>query len=81
MSDPVAVTLRLYGRSRRSYDVDNYFKAVGDLLQGSVLVDDCQIQRLEVQRGEIVKGGAAWITVESWTDPPVSFPGDLGPPA
>jgi len=52
----VSVELRLYGPSRRSYDIDNRAKAVLDLLQAEgVIEDDAQVDRLLLRRGKIVR--------------------------
>lgn len=71
---PVSVTVRLYGPSRRRYDIDNKVKALLDALQGVILEDDDQVDRLLVQRGEHRKGGAVWLTVESMDDLTLEFP-------
>lgn len=71
---PVSVTLRLYAPSRRSYDIDNKVKGVLDALQGVVLEDDDQVDRLLVLRGDVVKGGAAVVTVEAMDADPEEYP-------
>jgi len=71
---PVSVELRLYGPSRRSYDIDNRVKGVLDVLQGHVLHDDSQVDRIVVRRGERVQTGAVWVTVEAMETLPVEFP-------
>jgi Holliday junction resolvase RusA-like endonuclease len=71
---PVSVELRLYGPSRRSYDIDNRIKGVLDVLQGHVLEDDAQVDRIVVRRGEMVKRGAVWVSVEAIQSLPLEFP-------
>jgi len=51
----VSVELRLYGPSRRSYDIDNRAKAVLDLLEAEgVVEDDSQVDRLLLRRGKVL---------------------------
>ena len=51
----VSVELRLYGPSRRSYDIDNRAKAVLDLLEAEgVVEDDAQVDRLVLHRGKVL---------------------------
>ena len=48
----------LHGATRRSFDVDNFMKGIGDALTHSrVYKDDKQIDELIVKRGEVIKGG------------------------
>lgn len=64
--DPVHVELRLYGRSRARWDIDNRAKVVLDFLQGRFLFDDVQVDKLTIRRGAIRKGlGGAWVIVEN----------------
>ena len=52
----VSVELRLYGPSRRSYDIDNRAKAVLDLLEAQeIIADDSQVDRLLLRRGPIYR--------------------------
>ncbi len=47
----LAVEMALYGRNKRSYDIDNYPKGVLDALQhAGVFEDDKQVDRLIVRR-------------------------------
>ena len=60
----VAVTLALYPPDKRRRDVDNYSKAVLDLLtKASVWDDDSQIDRLTIERGPVVRGGRVDVEV------------------
>ena len=64
--DPVHVELRLYGRSRARWDIDNRAKVVLDFLQGRYLFDDVQVDKLTIRRGALRKGlGGAWVIVET----------------
>jgi len=45
----VAVTMRLYPPDRRQRDLDNYFKAVGDVIKNRAIEDDSQIRRLVLE--------------------------------
>lgn len=61
----LAVSITLHAPTRRAYDVDNRVKAAADALtHAGVWQDDGQIDRLELIRGEIQKGGAAVVTIE-----------------
>ena len=52
------VAMRLCGRDRRKFDVDNFAKAgIDALMHAGVYDDDSQIDELLVTRGPIVKGG------------------------
>lgn len=65
MDGAVSVTIRVYGDSRRSWDLDNRAKAVLDALQDfGVIVDDEQVHHLELHRGPRRKGGGAWVILE-----------------
>jgi len=58
----VAITLHAPDKRRR--DVDNYLKAPLDALtHAGVWADDSQIDRLSVQRGENIAGGAAVVVI------------------
>jgi len=62
----VSIELRLYGPSRRSYDIDNRAKAVLDLLQSEeVIEDDRQVDRLVLLRGVVYPpDGLCWLTLD-----------------
>ena len=62
----VSVTVRCYPPTKRPYDVDNRLKAVLDLLEKRVIVNDDQVDRCIGLRGHIHPGGAVWVIVESW---------------
>ena len=64
--DPVHVELRLYGRSRAKWDIDNRAKVILDFLQGRFLFDDAQVDKLTIRRGPLRKGlGGAWVILET----------------
>lgn len=61
----LAVSITLYPPDRRQRDLDNYPKAILDTLtHAGVWVDDSQIDKLTVARGERVKHGRADVTIE-----------------
>jgi len=62
----VSVEVRCYPPNKQRYDVDNRLKAVIDLLEKRVIVNDDQVDRCIGLRGHIHPGGAVWVTVESW---------------
>ncbi len=56
----IKAVVMLHGATKRSYDVDNFNKALFDALTYSrVYQDDSQIDELVVKRGEVIKGGRA----------------------
>ncbi len=58
----VAVSIVIHPRSKRKFDLDNTLKAILDaLMKANVYNDDSQIERIEIKRGEAVKGGMAVI--------------------
>ncbi len=59
------VLVILHPPDRRKRDIDNSMKALLDSMQAAgVFVDDSQIDRLSIERGEIKKGGAAIVTIK-----------------
>jgi len=61
-----AVWIEAYPPDRRKRDLDNLFKAPLDaLVKAGVLADDSLIDRLEIERREVVdKPGAIWVWIE-----------------
>lgn len=60
----LTIKIDLYPPDRRQRDIDNSIKATLDaLVAAGVFVDDSQVDRLEVNRAEVTKGGAALVTV------------------
>lgn len=54
----IKAVVTLHGATKRSYDVDNFMKGIGDALTHSLVYkDDKQIDELIVKRGEVIKGG------------------------
>jgi crossover junction endodeoxyribonuclease RusA len=61
----VSVSLVLNPPTLRRYDVDNFNKALFDSLsEASFWVDDEQVQKLTVAKGEKVKGGNVKVKIE-----------------
>lgn len=61
----LAVLVILHPPDRRKRDIDNSMKALLDSMQAAgVYLDDSQIDRLVIERGEIKKGGAAIVTIK-----------------
>lgn len=57
-SGRIKAVVTLHGATKRSFDVDNFMKGIGDALTHSrVYKDDKQIDELIVKRGEVIKGG------------------------
>jgi crossover junction endodeoxyribonuclease RusA len=60
----LSVELYIYPRDKRKTDIDNRIKAANDALQhAQVFEDDSQIDRLYVERREIVKGGKCIVII------------------
>ena len=74
---PLEVIMVLRPRDRRKTDIDNRIKAVLDALQDAgVYDDDCQIEKLTVARGELLKGGQTVVMIghvssETCAQPPL----------
>ena len=65
----------LYPPNRRKIDLDNRLKALQDALEeAKVFEDDSQIKSLNVELGEIVKGGRALVHLSPWTEDRQTFP-------
>lgn len=66
----LSVTIRLCPPDRMARDIDNYQKATLDALtHAGVWVDDRQIDRLVIERGPVVPGGHADVTIRALPDP------------
>lgn len=64
LSGRLAVDLELCPPTRRSFDIDNLTKGVFDgLTAAGVWLDDSQVDRLTVVRGERIKGGLAKVRI------------------
>jgi crossover junction endodeoxyribonuclease RusA len=64
MAGRLSVIVDLFPRDRRQTDIDNYAKSLLDALtHAGVWVDDSQIDRLTLVRGEMVKGGRCVVTI------------------
>lgn len=65
MDQRLEVSIHLEPPDRRQRDLDNYPKAILDTLtHAGVWVDDSQIDKLHITRGDKVKGGRATVTIE-----------------
>jgi crossover junction endodeoxyribonuclease RusA len=63
-SQPLEVMIFLHPRDKRKTDIDNRVKAVLDALQDAgVYDDDCQVEKLIVERAVPVKGGKALVMI------------------
>ncbi|WP_241616820.1 RusA family crossover junction endodeoxyribonuclease [Rosenbergiella epipactidis] len=64
ITGPVQITLRLSPPDKRRRDLDNYLKAIFDsLTQAGVWEDDSQIQKMDVEWGEVIRGGSSEINI------------------
>ena len=60
----LSLEIQLFGPNRRKFDIDNRVKAVADALQhAGCFADDEAIDKLSVERGEIIKGGACKVLI------------------
>ena len=65
IAKPLSVTLTLNPPTLRRYDVDNFNKALFDALtHGSFWLDDEQVCKLTIIKGEKIKGGNVIVKVE-----------------
>ena len=61
----LSMTIRIHPRDRRINDLSNRIKALEDaLVQAGVMDDDCQIDFLQAQRGEIKRGGECVVMIK-----------------
>lgn len=67
----LAVYVQLHPPDRRRRDIDNFGgKALLDALEfAGIMPDDSQVDSLHVVRGDVVKDGAAIVTIEALPDP------------
>lgn len=71
----LAVKMTLRPRDKRQIDLDNRIKAVLDALQNAgVFTDDWQVDFLQIERGEPVRHGAIYVTIESIDEVPTNAP-------
>ena len=63
------VSIMLHYGTRRQLDLDNFVKPLLDVCTaGKVWLDDSQIDKLIVHRGEVRKGGECFVVVETLGD-------------
>ena len=54
----------LHAPTKRAYDIDNRLKPLGDALQlAGVFEDDGLIDKITVERGQVIKGGKCLVTL------------------
>ena len=68
LAGPVAVTFHWY-RGRKSGDLDNRWKQIGDALQGHAYEDDAQIVELHFYRHDRPGKPGAIVTIEAAPQP------------
>jgi crossover junction endodeoxyribonuclease RusA len=62
---PIAVDILVFPPDRRRRDIDNFPKALLDSLQhAGVFVDDSQIERMSIERREVIPNGRVIVKVE-----------------
>ena len=62
------IIMVLRPRDKRKTDIDNRIKAVLDALQDAgVYDDDCQIEKLTVERGKPLQGGSTVVFIQEST--------------
>ena len=62
----LSVCIELFSPDRRIRDIDNYAKSLIDALcQAGIFNDDEQIDRLNIVRNEVIKGGQCIVTIAS----------------
>ena len=66
----IGVSIELYRKDRRAYDVDNYAKSVLDSLTGVLFEDDGQVDWLQVKRCEVTPPGFCDVIVSELVDSP-----------
>lgn len=65
LEERLSVTMYLYPPDRRRHDIDNRVKGVFDSLEAAgVMVDDEQIDRLNVIRMPVERGGCLEVEIE-----------------
>jgi crossover junction endodeoxyribonuclease RusA len=58
------INVTLHGKDKRKFDIDNRVKALADALcYARVFVDDEQIDKWVIERGEIVPGGKCVVEI------------------
>lgn len=66
----LAVSIKLYPPDFRRRDIDNSVKVIFDALtKAGVWLDDCQVDKLKIERCEKILGGKAEIYIEEINAP------------
>ncbi len=64
----VSVSITVHPPDRRRRDLDNLLKGPLDALEhAGVYLDDGQIDRLEIERGDVMRGGRVVVRIEEMT--------------
>jgi crossover junction endodeoxyribonuclease RusA len=64
----VTVDIRLWPDSKRKLDIDNRIKPLLDALEcAGVILDDCLVYKLIVERMPVVKGGKCVVIISEWS--------------
>ena len=67
MTGRLQVNVMLHARDKIRRDIDNPLKILMDSLQrAGVFKDDSQIDKMLVERGDIIKGGMCIVTIEPY---------------
>lgn len=62
----LCVTVGLFAPTRARYDIDNRMKGLLDALtDAKVWQDDSQIDRLVIERGEVIEGGGCVVVIRT----------------
>ena len=65
LTGPLAVDILVFPPDRRRRDIDNFQKALLDSLQhAGAFVDDSQIERLSIERREVLAKGSVVVRIE-----------------
>jgi crossover junction endodeoxyribonuclease RusA len=64
----VTMHIQLWPDSKRKLDIDNRIKPVLDALEcAGVILDDCLVYKLIVERMPVVKGGKCVVIISEWS--------------
>lgn len=64
---PLEIKIKLHPKDNRIRDIDNGIKSLLDALcQAGIFTDDSQIQKLEIEKSSIAKGGLCSVLIEPY---------------